>query len=208
MADNKSQKTIADYVSDMVALESHIEEALDRQLKLADQHPTAGAAIQRYHDMVKQNRDALRAHQEAVGKTGGSPIKEVGSTVLGVAAGLIDKIRTEGVSKALRDDYTAFNHASIGYTMLHATALALGDQQTADLAARGLHGHAKAIQEINHLIADVVIWELQKDDHQIVSATAAADNRRAVDQVWQETTYSGTSTSYGSEGSFGTVPVD
>jgi ferritin-like metal-binding protein YciE len=187
MVDEKSQKTIADYVSDMVALESHIEEALDRQLKLADDHPQAGAAVQRFHDMVKQNRDALRSYQDSVGKTAGSPLKEVGATVLGVAAGLIDKIRTEGVSKSLRDDYTAFNHACIGYTMLHATALAVGDQQTADLAARGLRGHASAVQEINHLIANVVIWELQKDDHQIVSASAAADNRRAVDQIWKET---------------------
>ena len=29
---DKHQQTVADYVSDMAALESHIEEALDRQL--------------------------------------------------------------------------------------------------------------------------------------------------------------------------------
>ena len=187
MADDKTQKTIADYVSDMVALESHIEEALDRQLALSKEHPQAGAAVQRFHDMVKGNRDALKRYQDEVGKTAGSPIKEIGSTVLGVAAGLIDKIRTEGVSKSLRDDYTAFNHACIGYTMLHTTALALGDQRTADLAARGLRGHASAVQEINHIIAEVVVWELQKDKHQITNPSAAAENRKAVDQIWKET---------------------
>jgi ferritin-like metal-binding protein YciE len=187
MADDKNQQTIADYVGDMVALESHIEEALDRQLEMADQHPEAGAAIQRFHDMVKANRDALKAHQEQTGTTAGNPIIAAGSTVLGVAAGLIDKIRTEGVSKALRDDYTAFNHACIGYTMLHVTALALGDQTTATLAERGLRGHASAVQEINHIMADVVVWELQKDDHQLANPNAAAENRRTVDQVWKQT---------------------
>jgi ferritin-like metal-binding protein YciE len=187
MADDKNQKTIADYVGDMIALESHIEEALDRQLEMSDQHPEAGAAVQRFHDMVKANRDALKAHQEQTGTTAGNPIIAVGSTVLGVAAGLIDKIRTEGVSKALRDDYTAFNHACIGYTMLHATALALGDDATATLAARGLRGHASAVQEINHIIADVVVWELQKDGHQISNPNAAAENRRAVDEIWKDT---------------------
>ena len=187
MADDKNQKTIADYVGDMIALESHIEEALDRQLDLSEQHPEAGAAVRRFHDMVKANRDALKAHQEQTGSTAGNPIIAAGSTVLGVAAGLIDKIRTEGVSKALRDDYTAFNHACIGYTMLHVTALALGDQATANLAARGLRGHATAVQEINHIIGDIVVWELQKDGHQLTNPNAAAENRRAVDDIWRQT---------------------
>jgi len=187
MADDKNQKTIADYVGDMVALESHIEEALDRQLDLAKDHPQAGAAVQRFHDMVKSNRDSLKQYQETVGSTAGNPIVAAGATVLGVAAGLIDKIRAEGVSKSLRDDYTAFNHACIGYTMLHTTALALGDQRTADLAARGLRGHASAVQEINHLMAEVVVWELQKDKHTITNPQAAQENRKAVDQIWKET---------------------
>ena len=187
MADDKNQKTIADYVGDMVALENHIEEALDRQLNMENDHPAAKAAIQRFHDMVKSNRDALKAHQEQVGSTAGNPIIAVGAAALGVAAGLIDKIRTEGVSKALRDDYTAFNHACIGYTMLHTTALALGDQATASLAARGLRGHASAVQEINHIMADVVVWELQKDGHQITNPQATQENKREIDRIWKET---------------------
>ena len=189
---DKNQKTIADYVGDMVAFESHVEEALDRQLNLTKDDPVAGPAVQRFHDMVKANRDALKAHQQQTGQTAGSPIKEAGSALLGMAAGLIDKIRTEGISKALRDDYTAFNHAAIGYTMLHATALALGDQTTATLAERGLRGYASAVQEINHIMADVVIRELQKDDHQIVDPLASQLNRQAVDRIWKETAQSST----------------
>ena len=187
MADDKNQNTIADYVGDVIALEGHIAEALDRQLPLAQEHPLAGPAVQRFAQMVKGNQDALTAHQEHVGTTAGNPIVAAGATVLGVAAGLIDKIRAEGVSKALRDDYTAFNHACISYTMLHTTALALGDQATATLAANGLRGHAGAVQEINHIMADVVVWELQKDDHQIANPNAAAENRKAVDQIWSQT---------------------
>lgn len=203
MADDKSQQTIADYVGDMVALESHIEEALDRQLDMSKEHPQAGAAVQRFHDMVKANRDALKQYQEQVGSSGGNPIKAAGATVLGVAAGLIDKIRTEGVSKSLRDDYTAFNHAAIGYTMLQATALALGDRRTADLAERGLRGHASAIQEINHLIPDVVMWELQKDNHTLANPQAAQESRQAVDQIWKSTAQSDTTGTMGTSSSMG-----
>jgi hypothetical protein len=187
MADDKNQNTIADYVGDMVALTDHIEEALDRQLTMSKDSPQAAPAIQRFHDMVKANRDELKAYQQEVGTTAGNPIIDAGAALLGKAAGVIDKIRTEGVSKALRDDYTAFNHACIGYTMLHATALALGDQRTATMAAKGLRGFASAVQEINHIMADVVIWELEKDNHQITNPGAAAENRAAVDRIWKET---------------------
>src|SRR5689334_3300686 len=76
MVDEKSQKTIADYVGDMVAVESHIEEALDRQRKMADEFGPAGQAVQRFHDMVKRHRDELQAYQAQIGSTAGNPIKE------------------------------------------------------------------------------------------------------------------------------------
>jgi ferritin-like metal-binding protein YciE len=185
--DDKNKKTIADYVGDMVALEEHIESALDHQLDLAKDDPTALQAIRGWHAMVKEQRDRMRELQtELDAGTAGNPIKKVGSTILGMAAGIIDKVRTEGISKAIRDDYTAFNLAAIGYTMLHTTALSLGDERVAGIAERNLRGYAGAIQRINHIIPDVVINELVKDGHN--ANTAAADQTRSiVDEAWRET---------------------
>lgn len=184
----KHQKTIADYVGDMVALESHIEEALDRQLKEVKDDPEALAAVQRWHDMVKHNRDHMKQLQETVGTTGGNPIIKAGSAVLGVAAGVIDMVRSEGISKSIRDDYTAFNLAAIGYTMLHTTSTALGNSQVATVCEEHLRGYAKAIQEINHIIPNVVVRELQKDGHSAVMS-AADTTRRIVDEAWKETSH-------------------
>ena len=186
MADEKSKSTIADYVGDMVALQDHIEEALDHQLEMTKGSPTAAGVVQQFHDMCKRNRDELKQHQQQVGTTAGNPIIDVGATLLGKAAGLVDKVRAEGVSKALRDDYTAFNHVCIGYTMLNVTALALGDKATADISGRHLEDYASAVQKINHVMGDVVIEELRKDDHTITNHTAAAENRKVVDRAWQE----------------------
>jgi ferritin-like metal-binding protein YciE len=184
--DEKSKKTLADYLSDMVALEKHIEEALDRQLKEVKNDPIALSAVQGFHDLVRGQRDAITAFREEYGGTGGSPIKEFGSAVLGKAAGVIDLIRTEGNSKSLRDDYTAFNLAAIGYTMLHTTAVALGDARVATIAEAHLRGYAGAVQKINHIISDVVITELANDDHKVQN-TAASETRRVVDKAWKET---------------------
>ena len=188
--DDKAKKTIGDYVGDMVALESHIEEALDRQLQVTKDMPVAHQAVQRFHDSVKTSRDTMKQYQTEVGTTAPKPIVQAGAALLGMAAGIIDKIRTEGVSKSLRDDYTAFNHAAIGYTLLHATALSLGDQRTAQLAERGIATYASMVQEINHLIADVVLEELRKDNHQIANPQAAQQNRSVVDRVWKQTAQS------------------
>src|SRR3954447_14176656 len=184
--DEKSQKTIADYVGDVVALEGHIEAALDRQLSMGKDE-TFSKIIQQYHDSVRDSRDRAKAFQEVVGSTAGNPVIEKGADLLGAIAGMIDKIRAEGLSKNLRDDYTAFNMAAISYTMLHTTAMALGDTQTEQFAATGLRTYARLVQDINQHIATVVVDELKKDDHTIVDTATAEECRKAVDKIWKET---------------------
>jgi ferritin-like metal-binding protein YciE len=183
---DKQKQTLGDYIGDMVLLQDHIEEALDSQKNSAKDNTQVSQAIQRFHDMVKRNRDTVKAYQEQFGEQSGKPIKAAGSALLGKAAGVIDKIRTEGISKDLRDDYSAFNLAAISYTMLETTAVAFGDTRTAELAKNGLRDYAKAVQEINRLIPDVVVWELEKDDHQVASG-AASQVRQSSDQIWKDT---------------------
>ena len=184
--DEKSKKTLADYVGDMVALEGHIGAALDRQLESFKDDATALQAVRGWSAMVKEQEERVKALESELGATAGSPVKKVGSTILGAAAGVIDKVRTEGISKGVRDDYTAFNLAAIGYTMLYTTAVALGDARVAGVAERNLRGYAAAVQRVNEMIADVVIHELAKDDHK-VDPSAAEQVRAVVDKAWKET---------------------
>jgi ferritin-like metal-binding protein YciE len=179
----KNEKTIADYVGDMTALEAHIEEALDRQLTEVQDDPEAHRAVQQFHDTVKQHRDTLIALQEEIGATPGNPIKAAGAALLGKAAGVIDLVRTEGISKSLRDDYTAFSLAAISYSMLYTTARGLGNQRVAALAERHLTDYAQTIERINEIMPGVVHRELVKDGHQANEAAVAA-TRQVVPNAW------------------------
>jgi ferritin-like metal-binding protein YciE len=179
----KHEQTIADYVGDMVALESHIEEALDRQLDEVKDDPTASTAVQSFHDTVKRHRDSLRALQEETGSTPGNPIKAAGAALLGKAAGVVDLVRTEGISKSLRDDYAAFSLAAISYSMLYTTALGLGNQRVATMAEGYLADYAQAIERINEIMPSVVERELAKDGHQ-TDAGAVAATREIVPHAW------------------------
>ncbi len=184
----KNQKTIADYLADVSALETHIEEALDRQLEMFADQPELQKAVQGYHDMVKAQRDHVATLLEEEPKNPvTTTVKEAGASVLGKAAGLIDMIRTESQSKAFRDDYVAFNLAAISYSMLYTTATALGDTKIATMSEKHLTGYAEAIQEINHLIPVVVLEELKKDDHKIVNANTVEQSRKTIDRAWKVT---------------------
>lgn len=191
MADDKNRNEVQQYVGDMVSLEAHIEEAIDGQVKHKIDHPKAAAAIQRFHTMVKSHREGLKAHLQSIGGSESHPIKSAVASLFGMAAGAIDNVRTKAVSKALRDDYTAFNHAAMGYSMLHVTSHALGDMRTMEIADRYLRDYARAAQEINQIVAGVVVWELEKDGF-APNHEAEQHCTQAINRAWQESAPSST----------------
>jgi ferritin-like metal-binding protein YciE len=183
--DNKNLNTVQQYVGDMLALESHIEEALDGQLNEVKDDPAALALVQRFHGRVKGQREALRSHLQAIGGSEPGPVKELVANLFGKAAGVIDNLRTKGVSKVLRDDYTAFNHAAMGYAMLHATASMLGRVDTASVAQQHLRAYALSVKEIEPVIFRVVANEL-RDDGLEVNYQAASHASDTLRLVWQD----------------------
>jgi hypothetical protein len=185
---NSQGKTaINDFVGDIVSVESGIEETLDRQLKLGQDNPVFSAAVQRFHDAAKASRDAARTYRDQLGADteGANSIVEKGTEALGAITGMIQKLRSEGLSKALRDDYNLFNTAAIAYTTLHTTAMALGDSDTETFAANGLRTYARLVQEINNIIPEIVVDELRKDNHILANPAAAEQCKQEIDRIWK-----------------------
>lgn len=185
----QSQKAIADWIGDIVALESHIEEAMDRQLQLKSDNAELTSTIQRFHDTIRASKYRAEDYQKQVGSTAGNPVIKAGSSLLGKAAGIIDKVRHDSISKALRDDYTAYNLAAVSYTMLHTTAMAVGDQRTQQFAGEGLKTYASLVQDINRAMPLAVVTEL-KDNGDIpsVDTSIVDDCRSFIDSAWKSTT--------------------
>jgi ferritin-like metal-binding protein YciE len=187
-AEKKIHHAIADWVGDIVALETHVEEAMDRQLKLDFPTSDTAAAIRRFHDAVRSSKQRAEAYQEQYGSEPGNPIIKAGSNLLGKAAGMIDLMREDGVAKALRDDYTAYNLLAISYGMLHTTAAALEDPATQAFAEQGLRTYACLVQDINHLMPEAIVEELKdNDDHPLQNTSVVDESRRLIQHVWQST---------------------
>ena len=139
---NKRDETLQRYVSDMLAVERHILEPLERQASDERFQGPAKMLVADIEMTMRRHIDSLEAHLKMLGGDEGAGLKKAATALLGVAAGIIDKVRPDTVSTALRDDYTALNLAAISYSMLHTTGLALSSRPTADLAATHLRNLA------------------------------------------------------------------
>ncbi len=183
-----THKAIADWTGDIVALVSHVEEALDHQLKLKSDNPTLTSTIQRFHDTVRDDKQRAEAFQKQYGSTAGNPVIQKGSELLGKAAGMINQMRHDSIAKALRDDFTAFNHVAMAYTMLHATAMAYNDSAAEAFAEEGLRTYAGLVQKINHVMPVVVVEDLKANgDYPNVDASIVDGCRATIDSIWKAT---------------------
>ena len=152
-------------VTDMVILESQIQEALDQRLNEVRNHAEAAEAVKRFQTTVNDQREALQARLKSIG--GGEPGSTGSIAPFSMTAALPDKEGTRAVSKALHALSTTFDHAAFGYAMLHTVAHrfydSTGEGNTADMAEEHRRSYADASQAIYQLIPDVVIWEMGKD---------------------------------------------
>ena len=159
-------RTLTTYVGDMHALEQHMLEAFEAQLDLTKDTPDAHKVVQQLVNSTRQHISALEQRVQALGdpqKTITDTIKTAVAGLFGMAAGAIDMVRPQSVSKALRDSYTATNHAIIAYVMLQTTGEALDDAETAKLAERHLADAVANAQAIAKVMPALVVKDLSDD---------------------------------------------
>jgi len=178
--------SIQTYVSDMLALERHIAQPLHRQLGMPDaaRYPAAHATIAQIANLADAHVTALEQALATLGGHEADPIKSAWSELLGWGAAAIDAVRKTKISKSLRDDYTALNLAAVSYTMLHATAIGVGEPAVAELARTHLADYARMVMAINQVMPELVLQELT-DDGETVAAGAAELIRQQTNAIWR-----------------------
>ncbi|HUR94783.1 MAG TPA: hypothetical protein VMY76_09380 [Gemmatimonadales bacterium] len=189
MARDKNE-AINSYITDMLALEDHIEKAIRSQLTDLKDYPDVLAELRQVHRKIEHHVSDLRNLSDRRNAGGVvESVKRAGSAVAGVAAGVIDLVRSEGLPKNLRDDYTAFNLANIGYAMLYTTSLSLGDQEVADLAHQHYRDYTDAVIRFNNLVPASVVRYLQQEGLPAREDVLQQVNRN-VQEAWRQTAHS------------------
>ncbi len=178
-------EAINSYVTDMLALEEHIEKAVRGQLEDLKEFPEVVRDLKQIHRKVEHHvSDLSSLSQRRNARTSTDAIKRVGSALLGLGAAAVDLVRTEGLPKNLRDDYTAFSLASIGYVMLHTTALALDEPEVAELARQHFSDYAEAVTLLHNLIPGAVVRFL-KTEGLPVREGVLPEISRTIEEVWR-----------------------
>ncbi len=178
-------EAINSYISDMIGLEDHIEKAIRAQLEDLKGYPEVVAELRQIHRKTEHHISDLRGlseRRQAGGVT--ETVKRAGSAVLGAAAGVIDLIRTEGLPKNLRDDYTALSLASIGYVMLHTTGLSFDDREVAELAQQGFSDYAESVSRLQGIIPGAVVGYFREEGLP-AREDVVPQVRRTIEEVWQ-----------------------
>src|SRR5215216_3801191 len=183
---SEKQDSLQQYVSDMLAVERHMLPAFENQSKddRFAPYPEARRLVNKIEATIHSHINGLKQHLENLGGDAASPVKSAVTAALGMAASVIENMRTDPISKNLRDDYTVLNLTAVSYTMLHTAGQALMDEQTADLSANFLRDYTPLIAEINEVIPEVVVSEL-RDETEILDADAAKRAIKRTQEAWQ-----------------------
>lgn len=186
-------KTVKDlltsYLGDMAATQNHLLKTVEQQLR--DPQVTSHAEV---NELLTKLRLVLRRHtgdiEQRVAEFGGSltaDVKEAITVATGLAASLFGKIRPHAASKFLRDDYVLLSACSIGYEMLHVTALALSEKKTAEMALAHFKEITPMVVRLSEIMPGVVVQELTHDVSGI-DAGAAPIAKRNTREAWSAET--------------------
>ena len=161
-------EAINSYLTDMLALEQHIEVAIGAQVKdLKDEPQVLVMALEAIHVTVQHHIESLKeiigARDAGAANSLAEAVKRAASVLAGAGAAAVDLVRNEKLPKDLRDDYTAFSLATVSYVMLLSSAMALNDQPVAELAERHLKHYTKVVMKLNNILPSAVIAELREE---------------------------------------------
>lgn len=181
-----AQGTIRAYATDLISVYTHVHGATHRQLseKSLGRVPGSREAIERAATFCERGHRELEEHVRQHGGIGAAGhVKEGMTTVSGFLAGVYGQIRTDTPSRMLRDDETALHFLMTCTTMLHTTALALGDTQLAALTRKLMHEVPPLILAIGEVIPHAVASDLAQE-HPDVRANAADEACREANSAW------------------------
>lgn len=183
----KDRQTVRGFTNDLIAAHRHVLGAMRRHPdeKSILEVPGASGAVQEVCVMLEANMKILESRVEALGGAGAAGhLKEALTTASGFLAGLYGQVRTETASRMLRDDVTAVHFLETCTAMLHATALALRDIETAKTVRALLRAFPPALLRLQPYVSSAVVNDLARESL-VVDVVAADIAHREWRESWR-----------------------
>lgn len=182
------EDSIRKHLSDMLALNRHILEAVERQRESESvrERPEVNELVIRIERMLKAHVAELESLAERYRAAKESLLKKAMAGAVGAATELYDKVREHERSRMLRDNYTALNLIAVSYAMLHTFGLAIDERDIADLAQRHLRNLPALIESIRHAVPHAVAGEISEQYQFSVVSGAASRSLENLAGTWTD----------------------
>lgn len=189
--DDNTRKYIAKYVEDMHSLVSHGLQPVGHQVEsaLKRDHAEAATVVRDLQSTLQEHERLLQARLKVLGTSPTTAIQDAAAGVAGFVAGVYNQVRTEAISKSLRDDYTFLSHCNVSWMMLMTTARSLGDHDTEELAERGYRETARLVMRIDRTMPKLVCEELRQDGFTAPDVSDWASGQ--IRQAWEQSAPAG-----------------
>jgi ferritin-like metal-binding protein YciE len=173
--DDKLRNKLISYIQDAFAMENHIVETLEKQVKATHKFPDIQAQIENHLEATKQHRQRM---EDRLGfyNTKPSAGKEAVASVMGNVAGAVAGARTDSLAKDARDDYATDHLEIAAYELLIATAQAFGDRDTIQACEMNLRDEVVMAHWLETHMGRTALLSLREDGVAVDdSALASAD---------------------------------
>lgn len=184
-ADEARAAELKRHLSDMIALDRELLTAIRRQLQgpELESFDSARMTLEETERALERHIADLDAEQEALGGAQGGGVKNIAASMAGAAASVVDRLRTEPVSRMLRDDYVALSLVDISYWMLRSTALAMDNERLADRAEACANEIRPLFERLGEAVPQAAMQEvIQRAVHPEAMEQAAKDIEDAMRQ--------------------------
>jgi hypothetical protein len=165
MAGQQTHNRLHRHMINTVALEIDIEQALAQLSEAVSGHAQAEALFEEFCQMVKSQHEALEARLRSII----SDVPDFDRTTTTTALSEVSQESDYPVSTSLQHLYTLFSQAIMAYTTLQPLTLrfhdgwASGEENSARIVRQHTINYVTALQKINQLIHDVVVWEMDQE---------------------------------------------
>lgn len=178
------QESIRKHVSDLLALERHVLEAVEHQRDDMETGSKPHRVADKITGALSQHVAALETMADQYGANTQATVKELATQLLGVAAGLIDRVRgSQPLSRNLRDTYVAMSMLAMAYTATHAYGMTIGEERIARVSQQHLKDITPLLVDISKVLPEVVVEEIAAESDfvtdQEIAPQAVANTQRA-----------------------------
>jgi hypothetical protein len=197
MANQQPHNRLHRHMINTVAFERELEQFLAQLLGEMSEHPQVDAIFKEFHQMIKTQRETLEARLRSVVNN----LPDIAKTASTILLREVSQETDYPLSTALQNLYTMFSRAIMAYTTLQLLTLrfrdswAASEENTAIIVRQHTLNYAAALQKINQLIHDVVIWEMDQEGLECTCTCpscslgvclCALAGRTLLDHAWSE----------------------